>query len=113
MAIQKGQVAAKVWRVEQDIMAAKDMCIMTKPTTIPSTAARQPVKGDLVRPKKIPKQEEHRMLGNMSVTMAEMRDKLGFAEIQKAQAELVWKSLKISVDNHAKDHSRICLPLRV
>lgn len=54
-AIKKGEVAAKVWKVERDIMAAKDLCIMRRPTSMPSTTDRQPVRGDLVRPKHVPK----------------------------------------------------------
>jgi len=51
MAIKKGEVAARIWRVEQDIQKAKAMCIMTRPEAMPSTTARQPVKGDWMRPK--------------------------------------------------------------
>jgi len=51
LAIRKGEVAAKMWKAEQDIKSAKDMCAMPAPTSMPSTTQRQPVRGDWVRPK--------------------------------------------------------------
>lgn len=50
-AIQKGAMAAKVWKVEQGIKAAKDVCIMRSPNDMPSLAKRHPVEGDRVRTK--------------------------------------------------------------
>jgi len=57
-AIQKGAMAAKVWKVDQGIKAAKDVCVMRSPEErkggeriMPSLAERHPVKGDWVRPK--------------------------------------------------------------
>jgi len=52
-AIQKGAMAAKVWKVEQGIKAAKDVCIMRSPSNMPSLAERHPVKGDWVRTKSV------------------------------------------------------------
>lgn len=54
MAIKKGEVAARVWKVEQDIKVTKDLCIMVRPEIKPATTERQPVKGDWVRPKRAP-----------------------------------------------------------
>jgi len=51
LAIRKGEVAAKMWKAEQDIKSAKDMCAMPAPSYMPSTTQRQPVRGDWVRPK--------------------------------------------------------------
>jgi len=50
-AIQKGAMAAKVWKVEQGITAAKDVRIMRSPINMPSLQRRHPVEGDWVRPK--------------------------------------------------------------
>jgi hypothetical protein len=52
---QKGKLASQVWKVEQDILAARDMCIMNRPGTVPSTRHRLPRKDDWVRPQKVPK----------------------------------------------------------
>lgn len=51
LAIRKGEVAATMWKAEQDIKSAKDMCAMPAPSSMPSTTQRQPVRGDWVRPK--------------------------------------------------------------
>jgi len=58
MAIKKGEVAARVWRIDQDIKAAKDMCLMRRPEAMPSTTTRRPVKGDWVRVKIAPHDNE-------------------------------------------------------
>lgn len=64
-AVRKGEVAAKVWtkvyQVEQDIKAAKDVCIMSKPRNMPSTTQRHPVEGDWVRPKSVLTKDKKRV----------------------------------------------------
>lgn len=54
VAIKKGEIASRVWKINHDIMAAKDLCVMPRPSAMPSTTERQPVVGDWVRTKNAP-----------------------------------------------------------
>lgn len=98
VAVRKGEVAAKAWKVEQDISAAKYMCMMPHPRNMPSTAERQPVKGDLVRPQNVsfpivvPKMVPHVMQG-------------GDDQLHNSVAMDVIHEISI-------DHTKVCLPLR-